>query len=553
MAETGTGGEVKTRALGPFPHVSVPVFIASAILILGFIVFGAFFTELASDVFPWLQTQIVNKFGWLFIIIVNIALVLSLYLAFSRFGDIRLGAQTEQSEYSLFNWIAMLFSAGIGVGLLYWGVAEPLYHYFSPPLQEPETAAAAKEAMVLSFMHWGLHAWAIYAMVGLALAYFHFRHGLPLSIRSALYPIIGKKIYGPLGHTVDILAVFGTMFGIVTTLGLGVIQLNDGLETIFGAPNNTFVQIILIAIITALAATSVMMGLDDGIRRLSAFNIWLTFVLLAFAVIFGPTLFIFDSFIENTGNYVSEMITFGTWAEAYSGTDWQVNWTIFYWAWWISWSPFVGIFIARISRGRTIREFILGVLFIPSAILFFWFTAFGGVAVEMSLNGDPGLIEATKESYGNTIFVLMESYPITSVVQTLILVMIVVWFVTSSDSGSFVIDMLTAGGHDDPPKIQRLFWASTEGAIAAILLAAGGLNALQAAAVIAGFPFAFVLLLLMWGLIRALGRDKLPLYRNEQFYRNEEEAEAASPSPFVDEKLLKGPPQLLGEQGQPAE
>ncbi|RFC61956.1 BCCT family transporter [Fulvimarina endophytica] len=538
---------VKTGSLGPFPHVSRPVFIVSAVLILGFILFGALFTEVASEVFPFLQNEIANKFGWVFVILVNAALVMSFFLAFSRFGDIRLGAQTEKPEYSLFNWTAMLFSAGIGVGLLYWGVAEPLYHFFAPPLQEPETVAAAREAMVLSFMHWGLHAWAIYAIVGLSLAYFHYRHGLPLSIRSALYPLIGKRIYGPWGHTVDILAVFGTMFGIVTTLGLGVIQVNDGLQMLFDIPTDPFVQIILIVIITACAGVSVMMGLDDGIRRLSAFNIWLTFALLSFAVIFGPTLSIFDHFVENTGNYLSSLVDLGTWVEAYSDTNWQVDWTIFYWAWWVSWSPFVGIFIARISRGRTIREFMLGIMFIPATILFFWFTAFGGVAIEMSLAGDPGLIEATKESYGNTIFVLMESYPLTTFIQGLIVVMIVVWFVTSSDSGSFVIDMLTAGGHDDPPKIQRLFWVSTEGVIAAILLAAGGLNALQAAAVVAGFPFAFVLFVLMWGLIRALGRDKLPLYRNEQWYRSEEEAEAASPSPFVDEKLLKGPPRLLPE------
>ncbi|MDY8110979.1 BCCT family transporter [Fulvimarina sp. 2208YS6-2-32] len=553
MADKEPRLSVKTQRLGPFPHVSVPVFVASAVLIVGFIIFGAFFTDLAESVFPWLQKEIVNRFGWMFVLVTNAALILMFYLAFSRFGDIRLGAQTDRAEYDFFSWMAMLFSAGIGVGLLYWGTAEPLTHFYNPPLEAAESVAAAKEAMVLSFLHWGLHGWAIYGVVGLSLAYFHYRHGLPLSIRSAFYPLIGRRIYGPIGHVVDTLAVFGTMFGIVTTLGLGVIQLNDGMATLFGIPNTAFVQIVIIAGVTALAALSVMMGLDDGIRRLSAFNIWLTFGLLLFVVVFGPTLFILDSFLQNVGNYAQDLIYFSTWTEAYTELDWQVNWTMFYWAWWISWSPFVGIFIARISRGRTIREFILGVLFVPTSILFFWFTAFGGVAVEMELQGNPGLIEAAKDSYGNAIFVLMESYPMTSIVHGLILIMIVVWFVTSSDSGSFVIDMLTAGGHDDPPKSQRLFWASSEGAVAAILLAAGGLTALQAAAVIAGFPFAFVVVLMMWGLVRALGRDKLAIYRNEAWYRTEAESEAATPSPFVDEKLLKGPPRLLSKGEQPAE
>lgn len=536
--------EVPIRRVGPFPHVSPHVFGVSAALILVFIAFGAIFTETAAETFPAVQALIAEAFGWLFILIVNIALILSLYLALSRYGDIRLGAQTEEPRYGLFSWTAMLFSAGVGIGLLYWGVAEPLFHFFAPPLEDPESVAAAKEAMVLSFMHWGLHAWAVYAIVGLTLAYFHYRHGLPLSTRSALYPIIGNRIYGNWGHAVDILAVFGTIFGIVTTLGLGVIQINDGLQGLFGLPNNVFVQIVLIAIITAAATLSVMAGLDGGIKKLSNFNIYLTFALLAFAVVFGPTVFIFDSFVGNIGNYMSELLYFGTWGEAFEGTSWQVDWTIFYWAWWISWSPFVGIFIARISRGRTVREFVLGVLFIPSLILFFWFTAFGGVAVQMELAGDPGLIEATRESYGNTIFALLEFYPLTSIMQFVVVIMITVWFITSSDSGSFVIDMLTAGGHDDPPKIQRVFWAVTEGVIAAVLLAAGGLSALQAVAVIAGFPFAFVILAMMWGLVRAMGRDKLILYRTEQAYRSDEEAEAASPSPFVGEASLKGPPTL---------
>lgn len=537
--------EVKVGRLGPFPRVSKPVFITSMILIVGFIIFGAFFTETAGALFSFLQNFITDKFGWLFIILVNVALVLCIYLAMSRYGDIRLGAQTETPEYSLFSWIGMLFSAGIGIGLLYWGTAEPLYHFMAPPLGTPESVESAKQAMNISFLHWGLHAWGLYTIVALALAYFHFRRGLPLSIRSTLYPLLGQKIYGPWGHTVDILAVFGTMFGVVTSLGLGVMQINSGLTSLFGIPNNLTIQFALIAFITAMAAMSVMMGLDKGVKRLSELNIGLTLVILIFMVVLGPTLFIFNSYIENIGHYVTALVSLGTWGESYSNTDWQGAWTIFYWAWWVSWSPFVGVFIARISRGRTIREFTLGVLLIPMMILFFWFTTFGGVAIHMELAGNFGLIEAVQADTGSAIFKLIEYYPFVKPITLLLVVMIMLWFVTSSDSASLVVDMLTAGGETNPPKIQRLFWATTEGLIAAILLAAGGLSALQAAAIVAGLPFALVIFVIMYALLRGLSRDRLILYRAQQYFITEESAEHNSANEFVDEHLLKGPPKIV--------
>ncbi|MBC06264.1 BCCT family transporter [Thalassospira sp.] len=530
--------KMKVGPLGPFPRVSKPVFSVSAILIVGFIIFGAVFTETAGALFAAAQSVIANYFGWFLIIVANLAVIVSLYLAIGPYGRVRLGRQTDAPEYGLFSWTAMLFSAGIGIGLLYWGVAEPLYHYFAPPTAEPETIAAAEQAMTISFLHWGIHGWALYCIVGLSLAYFHYRKGLPLSIRSALYPIIGERIYGTWGHVVDILAVFGTMFGIVTTLGLGVMQISSGLNSLFGIPDTMPVQIVLIAIITVFATISVMVGLDGGIKRISNLNIQLSFVLLAFVLISGPTLFVLDSFVENVGNYISNLVVISFWSEAYTDTNWQAGWTIFYWAWWVSWSPFVGIFIARISRGRTVREFTLGVLFIPVVILFFWFTAFGGAAIHMEMVGDPGLIEATKASYGSAIFKLLEFMPFTKFVTTVVIVMIVIWFVTSSDSGSFVIDMLTAGGDANPPRIQRLFWATTEGVIAAVLLVAGGLSALQAAAVVAGFPFAAVILVMMYGLLRGLGRDSLVLYRYKQWYETEHEADHNLPDAYVDETEL---------------
>ena len=548
---------VKVGRLGPFPRVSKPVFLSSAILIVAFIIFGAFFNELANEVFGQAKAFISVRFGWFFIVVVNLALVMCIYLIFSRYGDIRLGHQTEVPEYNLVSWVGMLFSAGIGIGLLYWGTAEPLQHFMAPPLGEPETIAAAKQAMNISFLHYGLHVWAVYGIVALSLAYFHYRRGLPLAIRSTLYPLIGKKIYGPWGHTVDTLAVFGTMFGVVTTLGLGVLQINAGLDTLFGIPNTITVQIILIVLITILASLSLLMGLDKGIKRLSDINIFLTIVLLSFVIILGPTQFIFNSFIENIGNYLHQMIPLGLWTESYAGVEkWQSSWTIFYWAWWISWSPFVGVFIARISRGRTIREFILGVLLIPITILFLWFTAFGGSAVHMELLAaadpsiaSPGLIDAVKVDYGSAIFKLMELFPFAQPMTMLIIVMIVLWFVTSSDSASFVIDMLTSGGDANPPKIQRLFWAGTEGVIAAVLLAAGGLGALQAASIVSGFPFAIVIMVMLYSLLRGLSRDRLILYRNQQWFITEESAEHNSANEFVDEHLLKGPPKM----NEPAE
>ena len=544
--------DVKVERMGPFPRVNKPVFITSSILIVGFIIFGVLFTEAAGALFGFLQSFITTNFGWFFILLMNVALVFCLYLIASRYGDIRLGKQTERPQYSLVSWIGMLFSAGIGIGLVYWGTAEPLYHFMAPPLGEAETVEAAKQAMNFSFLHWGLHAWAIYTIVALSLAYFHFRRGLPLSIRSTLYPILGQKIYGRWGHTVDVLAVFGTMFGVVTSLGLGVMQINSGLENLFGFPNSVGLQFAIIAFITLLACGSLMLGLDKGIKRLSDINMGLTGLLLAFMVVLGPTLFIFDSFFENVGNYLAAMVPLSFWGEAYSNTDWQSSWTIFYWAWWVSWSPFVGVFIARISRGRTIREFTLGVLLIPMTILFFWFTTFGGVAIHMELLAaldpalvSPGLVDAVNTDFGSAIFRLIEYYPLTKPITLLLVIMIVLWFVTSSDSASFVIDMLTAGGDTNPPKIQRLFWATMEGLIAAILLAAGGLDALQAAAIVAGLPFALVIFVMMYSLWRGLSRDRLILYRAQQQYITDESIDRNTADEFVDEELLKGPPKIV--------
>ncbi|SLN73523.1 Glycine betaine transporter BetL [Roseivivax jejudonensis] len=546
--------KMKQEPLLFFPKVNRRVFGVSAILILGFIVLGALFSETAGTVFSTMQGWLAGNFGWAMILLVNILLIAVIYLAFGRYGDIRLGRMNEEPAYELFSWTAMLFSAGIGIGLIYWGAAEPLYHYFSPPVGEPETEAAARQAMTLSFLHWGFHAWAIYAIVALSLAYFHFRKGLPLTIRSALYPLLGDRIFGPWGDAVDILAVFGTMFGIVTSLGLGAMQINSGLGEVFGIEQSPVVQILVIAGITALATMSVIAGLNGGIKRLSNLNILLSMVFLAFMLVVGPTLFIFDTYVQSYGAYVRDLVQWGTWAEAWTdGGTWQNSWTIFYWAWWVSWAPFVGVFVARISRGRTIREFLIGVMLLPSSIMFFWFCAFGGTALQISLGGDPALVEATRESYGDAMFALLDYFPASELMSGFAIVLIVLWFVTSSDSGSFVIDMLTAGGDPDPPKVQRIFWAVSEGAVASVLLLAGGLSALQAAAVIAGFPFAVVVFLILIGLLKALSWDPLMVYRHNQKYRSDAEADHAMPDELPGELYGSDPTPPPGAEPRPAE
>ena len=552
---------IPQERLWMFPKVNKPVFTASAVIIVGFILFGAIFSDLANTLFVGAQTLLTTYLGFTLVIFVNLLLIFVIMMAVGPFGDVRLGRMDEEAEYDLFSWTAMLFSAGIGIGLIYWGVAEPMYHYFAPPLTEAETLQSAQEAMSLAFMHWGFHAWAIYAVMALALAYYHFRKGLPLTVRSALYPLLGERIYGFWGDLVDVLAVFGTMFGIVTSLGLGAIQVNAGLNDVFGVPQNAFMQVLIIAGITFMATMSVIAGLDGGIKRLSNLNIILTIVLLVFMVVVGPTLFIFDSFVDNYGRYLTDLVRLGTWNEGWTGGSWQNSWTIFYWAWWISWTPFVGVFIARISRGRTVREFMVGVMLIPASIMFFWFTAFGGTAIKISLDGDPALVEATRENYAQTMFALLDYFPLSSIMSMFAVVLIIMWFVTSSDSGSFVIDMLTAGGDPDPPKVQRIFWAVAEGCVASVLLVAGGLEALQAAAVVAGFPFAIVLAFITFGLWRALRWDGLMVHRHRMRYRSDTEADHNMPSEvngplfpdsFGQAHEEQGPPDAYGER-QPGE
>lgn len=446
-------------------------------------------------------------------------------------------------------WFAMLFSAGMGIGLLFYSVAEPMFHFVSSPLAAPGTAEAARRAMDVTFLHWGLHPWAIYTMVGLALAFFAFNKGLPLSIRSVFYPVLGERIHGPIGNIVDILATVATLFGVATSLGLGVQQVNAGLNHLFGIEQSPTVQVILIAGITALATWSVLAGLSAGIRRLSEINLVLATLLCLFVLILGPTLFILNAFGENLGHYIQYLPQLSTWNETYETSTWQNSWTVFYWGWWIAWSPFVGMFIARVSYGRTVREFILGVLFVPSLITFAWLTIFGNSALQVELVGAGGIARAVQENLPVALFVLLENFPLQEVTSMLTVLVIVTFFVTSSDSGSMVIDIITAGGNPDPPKLQRLFWALLEGAVAAALLVGGGLVALQTAAISTGLPFALVLLFMIYSLRRGLAEYtegpgfSLPPYEHGHVFRTA----VSHPEP----ELVQGHVSWLGKPRSP--
>ncbi|WOF44140.1 BCCT family transporter [Sphingopyxis indica] len=500
-------GESDRQATSASSHrikINPPVFYTSAALTLAFVVLGSLFVERAGTVFAALQRGITTDFGWFYIVSVAGFLIFLLFLMFSSYGNVKLGADDSEPEYSYLSWFAMLFSAGMGIGLLFFGVAEPIQHFATPPVGEGHTIEAARQAMILTFFHWGFHAWAIYIVVGLALAYFAFRRGLPLTVRSALFPLIGRRIYGPIGHAIDIFAVLGTMFGVATSLGFGVLQVNAGFHHLFGLPVGPWVQLALIAAITALATLSAFVGLDRGIKRLSELNILVAVALLIFVLLAGSTIFLIQAYVQNLGAYLGALVQRTFRMYAYEPNDWFSNWTLFYWGWWISWSPFVGMFIARISRGRTIREFVTGVLLVPSLFTFLWMTVFGNTAIAMDLNGTADLAAAVAKDMPVALFRMFEHLPFSVIASGLATLLVITFFVTSADSAALVIDTITSGDADDPPAWQRIFWAVGAGVVAAVLLVAGGLQALQTAAIASALPFTVVMIFMCYGLLRAL-------------------------------------------------
>jgi choline/glycine/proline betaine transport protein len=480
-----------------------------ASLIVGLLLALAVAAPGESDrLFQAAQGWVIDTFGWFYIAAVAGFLLLILFLALGPTGALKLGPDDSEPDFPYVSWLAMLFAAGMGIGLMYFAVAEPIQHYASPPEAQPRTFDAAREAMVITFTHWGVHAWAVYALVGLSLAYFAHRKGLPLTLRSGLSPLLGRRINGPIGDAVDVFAICGTLFGIATSLGLGVSQINSGLNDLTGLPNTPWVQVGLIALVMACATASVLTGLDKGVRRLSELNLVLAVLLMLFVLVVGPTGFLLKALVQNFGLYLDHFFirTFNLYA--YEPRGWMANWTLFYWAWWIAWSPFVGMFIARISRGRTEREFVIGVLLVPTGFTFLWMTIFGNTAVNLDMGVAAGAIaDAVTADLSTAIFRFFEELPGAAVTSTLAVLLVAVFFVTSADSGSLVIDTIASGGADDTPRWQRVYWCSLEGLAAALLLLAGGLGALQAATLVAALPFAVIMILLAAGLVRQMNAD----------------------------------------------
>lgn len=503
MTFTETKGFFRTAILFP---VFIPTIIVIVLVLLGTISNP----ELAGQFFSQVLNYVTNTFGWFYMLAVAAFLIFIVGIAMSNWGNIKLGPDHAEPEYSFLSWFAMLFSAGYGIALLFFGVAEPVLHFSAPPQGAPGTIEAAKQAMQISYFHWGFHIWAIYGVVGLSLAYFTFRHGLPLAMRSTLFPFIGNRINGWMGHTVDTFAVLGTLFGIATTLGLSVTQINTGVNYLFPSiPVSIPVQIATILIITLLATFSVVAGMDKGIKRLSVINIGLAVALMLFVFIVGPTLFILQTFVENTGSYLSNLVERTFSLQAYTANDWIGNWTLFIFGWTISWAPFVGIFIAKISRGRTIRQFIVGIMLIPTIFTFLWFSVFGDTALHLILvEGYQSLVQDVQQDKAIALFKLYEHLPLTSLLSFLSVILIITFFVTSADSGSLVIDSLTSGGVTDTPIWQRVFWTTTQGLIASGLLLAGGLSALQTASIVSALPFTIIMLIAIIGLCKALAIEQ---------------------------------------------
>ncbi len=501
---------------GPFGlDIHNPVFMISGLTIVAFVFLALALPGPAADFFGWLRPAITSTFDWFFLLSANIFVLVCLGIVVSPLGRVRIGGTEATPDYSYATWFSMLFAAGMGIGLMFFGVSEPISHFTSSfaegagsadswaPLAGAagDAVEAQRLGMAATIFHWGLHPWAIYAIVALALALFSFNKGLPLSMRSIFYPIFGERVWGWTGHIIDTLAVFATLFGLATSLGIGAQQANAGLEFLFGIPDGDTSKVLLIIGITGIALLSVLAGLDKGVRRLSEANMILAALLLLFVLFVGPTTVILSDFFGNLGAYAEYLPALSN-PFGREDANFSQGWTSFYWAWWISWSPFVGMFIARVSRGRTVREFIICVLIIPSLVSVLWMTAFGGTAVHLIVDQNyQAVADAALEL---KLFVMLEALPLTAIASFIGIVLVIVFFVTSSDSGSLVIDTITAGGKTDAPVPQRVFWCTFEGLVAIALLLGGGLTALQAAAVSTGLPFTLVLLLGCYALIKGL-------------------------------------------------
>jgi glycine betaine transporter len=493
------------------------VFGVAAAIATAFVVWGVVDDEgvatVADDVLSW----IIETFGWMFVLSTAAFLAFAALLAFSRLGRIRLGRDDDRPEFRTASWVAMMFSAGMGIGLMFFAVAEPISHLTAPPAgtERAGTEAAAQQAMALSYFHWALHPWAIYAVVGLALAYFSFRRGLPTLISSAFHPLLGDRIHGPIGKGIDILAIFATLFGSATSLGLGALQINSGLDFIWGVEPGDGIAVTIIAVLTAAFVISAVSGVHRGIQWLSNTNMILAILLVIFLLVVGPTVFQFETLVESIGGYLTAIVPASFRTGAFGDQDWLAGWTIFYWAWWISWAPFVGTFIARISKGRTVREFVIGVLLVPSGVSFVWFAVFGGAAIDLQLSGaaDLGGVVGQPEI---ALFTTLEEFPLAGISSFVVIVLVALFFVSGADAASLVMGMLSTRGSLAPPRLVTIIWGTSTGAAAAILLLANGLTALQQAAIIAAAPFTLVMIGLCVSLFKGLAREAAPIMVPEE-------------------------------------
>lgn len=477
--------------------------VITGVLAVSFVLGGAIYPEKFNVVLQRVLGFLTNWFGWMFLLFVLGFVLTCLLLAF-KYGDVKLGRPEDKPEYSRFSWFAMLFSAGMGIGLMFWSVAEPLSHFSKPPFGKPYSDEAVQVAMRYTFFHWGIHAWAVYGIVGLALAYFGFRKQAPMLISSVFQPLLGDRTQGWIGKSLDGLAVFATIFGVATSLGLGTMQINSGLKYLFGIPNSTWTNVIIVGIITVMFTLSAISGIGRGIRILSNLNVVLAVVLLIFMFLVGPSQFIVNLTTDTVGDYIQNFFSMSLDTDPVRQTGWVNSWTVFYWAWWIAWAPFVGGFIARISRGRTIREFVLGVLIAPVIFSFLWMGVFGGTALHLAITGQPNIVDPVLKDIGSGLFEVFRYYPLSGFLSGLALLLITTFFVTSADSATFVVGILLSQGHLEPAAGTKIFWGVVQGAIAVVLLLTGGLMALQTASIIAAFPFMFVMAAMIYVLFHEL-------------------------------------------------
>jgi choline/glycine/proline betaine transport protein len=502
----------QNRPRSSAPEIARWVFWPAAIVVLVFVAFAILLPDAAESLFAGIQASIVSNFNWYYVLIAAFFVIFALWVGFSRYGDIKLGKDDDEPEFSLGSWFSLLFAAGMGIGLVFYGVGEPLSHFANPrPGVDGTPSQLAQQALSQTYLHWGVHAWAIYVVVGLALAYAIHRRGRPVSIRWTLEPLLGKRVRGGWGNLIDVVALVGTLFGVATSLGLGVVQISAGLESVGIIQASDFVNIVLILIITGAVLFSVLSDLTKGMKWLSNINLVLAGMIVLFILIVGPTQFLLRDFVQSIGNYLQDFIGLSFTVGAYSGAAgeaWQATWTTFYWGWWISWAPFVGIFIARISRGRTVRQFVTGVLLVPTLITFLWFSVLGGTALYSELNGPGGLVggDGTVNVEG-ALFAMLGQLPAGSVLTVGGILLIAVFFVTSADSGSLVMSMIASGGQVEPKRWIRAFFACATSVLAIALLLAGGLQALQTAAIIIALPFSVIMLLMCWATSIAFGRE----------------------------------------------